>query len=417
MAEAVGAREFEIVLWGATGFTGRLVAEYLLERHGAGGALRWAIGGRSRKRLEEMRAELAVRTGVPSDGLPIVTGDADDEASLEALARRTAVVCTTVGPYGKHGSKLVAACARSGTHACDLTGELPWIRRMIDAHEKEAQGSGARIVHSCGFDSIPSDLGVHFLQREITKRDGAPAKRIRYRVAGFRGAYSGGTVASVLNLLAEAEADPSVRRIMADPYALNPEGERHGPDGPDSKGPVFDEVFQQWTAPFLMAGINTRVVRRSNALLGYPWSKEFRYDEATLMGRGALGWLRAAGFTAGLAAAMGAGSVGPLRRALTRFLPAPGEGPSRDQREAGFFDIRLHAEPSRAGAAAMLARVTGDRDPGYGSTAKMLAESALCLARDPLVAAGGFFTPTSAMGDLLIARLETNAGLTFTIET
>ncbi len=287
-------RELDLVLWGATGFTGRLVAAHLLARHGARGGLRWALGGRSRPKLEALRRELGEAAG----DLPLVVGDGEDEASMGVLAARTRVVCTTVGPYARYGSKLVAACVHRGTHYCDLTGEVQWMRRMIDAHQKEAEASGARIVHTCGFDSIPSDLGVFFLQREMQARHGVPCARVKVRVAGFSGGFSGGTVASMLNMMDEMQRDPSVRRVMSDPYALNPEGERSGPDEPDRTTPAWDPDFEAWTAPFVMAGINTRVVRRTNALLGHPWGREFRYDEAMLMGSGPAGWLKAAGFTA-----------------------------------------------------------------------------------------------------------------------
>jgi short subunit dehydrogenase-like uncharacterized protein len=383
MAEGIaGERELEVVVWGATGFTGRLVAEYLLERHGVGGELRWALGGRSRKKLESVREEIGRATATPAGDLPILLGDADDEASLGALARRTRVVCTTVGPYATVGSKLVAACARAGTHYCDLTGEVQWMRRMIDAHQA---------------------------------RHGVPCALIKYRVAGFRGGFSGGTAASLLNVLDEAARDPAVRRIVADPYALDPEG-RSGPDGPDPTTPVFDADFDAWTGPFVMSGINTRVVRRSHALLGRPWGPDFRYDEAMLMGAGAVGWLKAAALCAALGGVLAAGSIGALRRALGRLLPAPGEGPSRAQREAGFFDIRLFGEHPVDRGKSLRGRVTGDRDPGYGSTAKMLGESALCLAKDPLTVGGGFWTPASALGEPLLARLRDHAGLTFSIE-
>lgn len=408
-------REFEIVLFGATGFTGRLVAECLIERHGAGADLRWALAGRSQAKLERVRRELLAGTGIAEDALPILVADGDDAPALDGLARRTKVVCTTVGPYAKHGSKLVAACVRNGTHACDLTGEVPWMRRMIDAHSVEAEASGARIVHTCGFDSIPSDLGVFFLQREVEARDGLPSPHVRGRVKGFSGAASGGTIASMLNMLDEAEHDPAVRRLLVDPYALNPEGRRDGPDSRDALTPLHDDAFDQWTAPFVMAGINTRVVRRTNALLGDRYGTSFRYDESMLTGPGIGGWLKAAATTGGLGAVMGLGAIGPLRRSLTRFLPAPGDGPSEEQRMAGWFDLRFHAEPGRSGAAPLRAKVTGDRDPGYGSTSRMLTESALCLARDPLAVGGGFFTPASAMGEPLLKRLEEHAGLSFQV--
>jgi short subunit dehydrogenase-like uncharacterized protein len=409
-------REFDVILWGATGFTGRLVAQYLLERYGADGDLRWALGGRSEAKLQKVRSHIGSAAHRSAEALPLVVGNGDDEASLHILARRTRVVCTTVGPYARYGSKLVAACAGLGTHYCDLTGEVQWMRRMIDAHQKDAEASGARIVHNCGFDSIPSDLGVYFMQREMQRRHGVPCCRIAYRVKGFAGGFSGGTAASLLNVLEEASADPAVRRIVADPYALNPEGQRSGPDGPDSVAPAYDDDFGEWTAPFVMAAINTRVVRRTNALLGHPYGADFRYDEATLMGSGIAGLAKASALSAALGAAMAAGAVGPLRGLLASLLPSPGEGPSPAQREAGYFDIRLFGEHPDDPAKSLRGRVTGDRDPGYGSTSKMLGESAVCLARNDLDVAGGFWTPTAAMGSPLLARLEQSAGLEFTIE-
>ena len=322
-------REFDLVLWGATGFTGRLVAEYLLGRYGASGEdLSWALAGRSQQKLEAVRAGLGAAAG----DLPLVVGDADDALFTDGLAARARVVCTTVGPYARYGSKLVASCARQGTDYCDLTGELQWMRRMIDSHQGEAVASGARIVHTCGFDSIPSDLGVFFLQREMQARHGVACSRIKYRVVNFSGGFSGGTVASLLNVMAEAGSNPEVRQILADPYSINPEGQRSGPDEPDRMSPFHDEDFDAWTAPFVMAAINTRVVRRSNALLGYVYGEDFRYDEATLMGPGVLGLAKATAFTAVLGGMLGAGAVKPLRGLLARMLPSPGEGPTRDQR-------------------------------------------------------------------------------------
>jgi len=406
-------REFDVVLWGATGFTGRLVAEYLLARHGAGQKLRWAIAGRSEQKLAAVRAGL----GPAASALPLVVGDGEDEGFLGVLAQRTAVVCTTVGPYARYGSKLVAACAAHGTDTCDLTGEVQWMRRMIDAHEKEAQASGARIVHTCGFDSIPSDLGVAFVQREMQARHGVPCARVRGRVAGFSGGMSGGTAASMIALFEEATRDPKLRRLLADPYALNPEGRRRGRGTSDQTAPRWDEAFGQWTGPFVMGGVNTRVVRRTNALLGESWGADFRYDEAILTGAGPAGWLKAAGVSAGTVAMAAAGAVGPLRGLLARLLPEPGEGPSAERREAGYWDLRFLGEHPSDPRLHLRARVTGDRDPGYGSTAKMLGESAACLAKDPGSVGGGFWTPAAALGERLQRRLETHAGLTFEIET
>jgi short subunit dehydrogenase-like uncharacterized protein len=403
-------REFDLVLWGATGFTGRLVAEYLLGRYGRGDSLRWALGGRSEARLGRVRDDLAA-------DLPLLLGDAADAASMASLAARARVVCTTVGPYARHGSALVAACARTGTRYCDLSGELPWIRRMLEAHQAEAQASGALLVPTCGFDSIPSDLGVFFVQREMRARHGAPSPHVKCRVAGFRGGASGGTLASMLQMLEDAAADASVRRVLADPYALDPPGRARGPDGPDALLPGFDAEYAQWIAPFMMAAINTRVVRRSNALLADAYGADFRYDEALLMGSGPLGAAKASAVAAGMGLGMAALAVGPIRRLVAPRLPAPGEGPSPEQREKGYWDLRFWAAPpAGSGAEPLRARLRGDRDPGYGSTSKMLGESAVCLALDPLEVGGGFHTPASAMGELLIDRLQKHAGVTFEVE-
>lgn len=408
-------KDFDVVIWGATGFTGRLTAAHLLEQHGAGGgSLRWAIAGRNREKLDAVADEIAAETGLDTGSLPRVVADAGDERSLGALVDRARVVCTTVGPYARYGSLLVELCAARGTDYCDLTGEVQWMRRMIDAHEPAARASGARIVHNCGFDCIPSDLGTWFMQRETKARRGSPSPHVKLRVGGFSGGVSGGTAASMLNLVEEAVADPEVRRIMADPYSLNPEGARNGPDGPDARGPAFDADFGQWTAPFVMAAINTRVVRRTNALLDSPYGADFRYDEAVLTGEGPAGFAKAAGQAAAQAAGMAAFAIGPLRRLGARWLPESGEGPSKSQRENGFFELRFHAAPPEgSGAEPLVGRVTGDRDPGYGSTSKMLGQAALCLALDPPKVVGGFFTPAAAMGDALIERLVKHAGLTF----
>ncbi len=409
--------EFDVVIWGATGFTGRLTAAHLLEREGPGGSVRWAIAGRSADKLDAVANEIAAETGVDATSLPRIVADAADETSLRSLVERARVVCTTVGPYAKYGSKLVELCAATGTDYCDLTGEVQWMRRMIDAHESAARASGARIVHNCGFDCIPSDLGVWFIQREMKARTGQASPHVKLRVDGFSGGVSGGTAASMLELVEEASHDAEVRRLLADPYGLNPSDARSGPDGPDPTGPAFDADFGQWTAPFVMAAINTRVVRRTNALTDSAYGPDFRYEEGVLCGSGPVGFAKASAQAVGQLATMGAMAIGPLRALGAKVVPAPGEGPSKEQREKGFFDLRLWAEPPDGSDAAPLrARVTGDRDPGYGSTSKMLGQAALCLAEGGAKVGGGFFTPAAAMGDRLIERLERHAGLRFEIE-
>jgi short subunit dehydrogenase-like uncharacterized protein len=401
-------RPYDIVVVGASGFTGRLVVEYLAEKYPVGAPIRWAVAGRNREKLERVIAEKCTMGEVPA----ILIADSHDSDALVRLARDTRVVLTTVGPYAKYGSELVAACVESGTHYCDLAGEAQWIRQMIDRHQSAAVQSGARIVHSCGFDSIPSDIGVHFLQREARTAFGEPCEEIVLLVKAIKGGASGGTFASMLHVVEQARADREIARILADPYCLNPADERRGPDCRDQHGSRFCADAGVWTAPFVMSAINTRVVRRSNALLDYAYGRDFRYGEATSTGNGFGGWCKSAMMTGGLAAFMLACSFNITRNGIVRrLLPAPGQGPSRQQREHGFFDLRLFGKTKDGEE--LRARVTGDRDPGYGSTSKMLSESAVCLAVDNLQAGGGFWTPAAAMGEVLMDRLTANAGLTF----
>ena len=402
-------RDYDIILFGASGFTGRLVAQYLLETYGLDADLRWAIAGRNQEKLTLLAAEL------DAPDLPIIIADSADPDALASLVTSTKVVCTTVGPYALYGSELVKACAAGGTHYCDLTGEVHWMQDMIGQHQRAAVASGARIAHTCGFDSIPSDLGTLFLQQAMQDEHGVPAQQVKLRVNRFSGAFSGGTVASMINMMEEAGRDKALAEVIADPYALLPEGCPRGDDRNDQTGAVYDADFGRWTLPFVMAGINTRVVRRSNALLDFAYGEGFGYEEAMLAPR-RLG--RVASKLSALAMSAGTLSltVSPLRAVAKKFLPAPGEGPTHAQREKGFFDLYLYGVHPQDSDKDMIARVTGDRDPGYGSTSKMLAEAAVCLAVDELDCEGGFWTPASAMGSVLIARLEESAGLAFTIE-
>jgi len=401
-------RPYDVVVVGASGFTGRLVVEYLAEKYPVGAPVRWAVAGRNRQKLEKVIDERC-RSG---DKPTIVVADSHDSSALRQLAGDTRVVLTTVGPYAKYGSELVAACVESGTHYCDLAGEAQWIRRMIDKHQAGAIESGAKIVNSCGFDSIPSDIGVFYLQQQAMETYGEPCEEIILLVKAMKGGASGGTFASMLNAVEEARSDRAVARILGDPYSLNPEGDRQGPDGRDQNGTRYCSAAGVWTAPFVMAAINTRIVRRSNALLNYAYGREFRYCEATSTGRGPGGWLKSALMTAGLASFMVACTFNFTRSTIVRkMVPAPGQGPTREQRENGFFDLRLFGRMKDGNL--LQAKVTGDRDPGYGSTSKMLSESAVCLALDGLDGTGGFLTPASAMGQPILDRLTANAGLSF----
>lgn len=407
-------RPLDLVVFGATSFVGRLLCEELLRLHGTGGGLRWALAGRSRERLEAWRGSL----GAPAAALPVLVADARDPATLAALCREARAVVSTVGPYALHGEPLVAACAASGTDYADLSGEVQWIRRMTERHEPAARASGARLVHACGFDSIPSDLGALFLQQRARQRFGEPCARVSMRVRALRGGVSGGTIASLLNVLREAADDPALRRLLVDAYALSPpespEVAAARPRQPRTRGARFDAEWGSWCAPFVMSAVNVPVVLRSHALLGQPWGGGFTYDEAVSTGPGFAGWLRAQAMAAGLAAFTAAGALAPTRALLQRFvLPAPGEGPDAEARRRGRFDLRFLGSTARGRHLAV--KVTGDRDPGYGSTARMLAQVATLLVApiEPGTRCGGSWTPASLFGERLIARLAAEAGVKF----
>ncbi len=408
MSEPTATREFDVIVCGATGFTGTLVAEYLLRQYGIDADLRWAIAGRSREKLESLRDSL----GDKAANLETMVADSFDQDALRNLARRTRVVLTTVGPYALYGSALVEACVEEGTHYCDLAGEVQWIRKMIDQHHERAQQTGARIVHCCGFDSVPMDIGVWFLQEEAKKRYGAYCESITMLVKATKGAASGGTIASMVNLIQESRQDRETARVLVNPYSLNPDGERRGPDSRDQQGVVFDENAKAWTAPFVMASVNTKVVRRSHALAGYPYGKDFRYQEAVMTGSGVAGWLKGATMTLGIGGLVLGASFSPTRKFLQNFvLPEPGEGPDREMQQKGFFNLmQIGVLPD---GTLLKSRITGDQDPGYGSTSKMLSECAVCLAKDDIHVGGGVWTPASAMARPLLQRLTENAGLTF----
>ena len=407
----------DIVVWGATGVAGRFTAEYLTERY-APDELSLAVGGRNRGKLDDLVADLTRRSDGWAD-VPVVVGDATDPESLRAIAKDTRVVCTTVGPYTTYGTPLVEACVETGTDYCDLTGEVNWVRETIDRFHEPAVENGARIVHSCGFDSVPADLGTLLVQSYATETHGAPCETVRIYLDGGSGGVSGGTLASFGELFDAAATDPLAREALRNPYSLAPAGERSGVDPGAQRWPQRDSLRGGWSAPSPMAPVNERVVRRSNALLGYPWGREFRCSEVVPTGDGVRGATTAGTVAGGLGLFTAAMSIGPLRSALRRYaFPDPGEGPTREEAEAGHFRIGLLGRGTGAdGRFTVEGAFAADRDPGYGATARMLGESAVCLARGDVDSPfdGGVLTPASGIGLPLAERLR-EVGFTASVD-
>lgn len=409
------AKKFDVILWGATGFTGQLVAEYLAEQGDT--AVKWAIAGRNGDKLASLKERL-VQINPDLNELEILLGDSQDRSSLEKMVGQTKVVCTTVGPYAKYGDLLVRICVEQGVDYCDLTGEVPWIRKNIDLYHEQAQQSGARIVHCCGFDSIPSDLGTLMVQDHAQEMYGRACPQVKFAIIGWSGGVSGGTVASLMDVVQEATKSAEMRKMLANPYNLVP-GKKPDWSQKDQQWGAYDKDFGFWTVPFVMGTINTRIVRRTHALLGNPWGDPFRYSETQRMGEGVTSRLAAQGYSAGFQLFTALAAFKPTRKVLeTAVLPAPGEGPSEEQRENGYFKAKLlgfipptDSEPEIQ----VEGTVIGQKDPGYGETAKMLAESALCLAQEPGKLTG-ILTPASAMGMTLVKRLRA-AGMTFAVES
>ncbi len=387
-------REWDLIVYGSTGYTGRLIAEYLNNQYGIDGDLKWAMAGRSQEKLESVRDEMGI-----SRQIPLVVADVSNPASLQAMAERSQVIISSVGPYQLYGSALVTACAAAGTDYVDLCGEPGWMSEMITAHSDTAKASGARIVFSCGFDSVPFDLGVFFLQQAAQQQLGCVAPRVKGRVRTMNGTFSGGTLASFKATMAAVANDPELYAVLTNPFSLTPGF--IGADQPAGIQPVYDEALASWVAPFIMATINTKNIHRSNLLLGHLYGKDFVYDEMLVTGPGEKGKAIAEAVTADKSM-----STNPLQ---------PGEGPTKEEREAGSYDVLFVGETNNGQS--IRTSVKGDRDPGYGSTCKIIAESAICLLKNPNLVSGGIWTPAPAMGMLLIDRLQKNAGLTFQVES
>jgi short subunit dehydrogenase-like uncharacterized protein len=391
----MSSSKFDIVVYGATGFTGQLVAEYLATQYRGDGDLKWAMAGRSKDKLVSVRDAI----GAPA-ATPLIVADSGDPASIKAMVEQTKSVITTVGPYLLYGNELLSACVAAGVDYFDLCGEPIWMRQKIEQHEAEAKKSGARIVFSCGYDSLPFELGVFRAQEEAKKTFGAPSARVKGRVREMTGTVSGGTAASMRAIVETAMKDLSMVTMLRDPFVLTPGFD--GPKQPLGNRPVFDEDLKSWTAPFVMANINTRNVHRSNMLLGFPYGKDFVYDEMVVTGPGEQG------------EAMAKKVMAANNKLSGTDVPKPGEGPSKEERENGLYDLLFVAlAPDGKQVRAV---VRGDRDPGYGSTSKMISECAICLLRDTPDVAAGIWTPGAAMGHKLIKRLVDHAGLTFGVE-
>lgn len=412
-------KKYDLVVFGATSFVGQILTHYLhhfltLSQHNNNQQITWAIAGRSTTKLNTLKNQL----GVHAQEIDILIADVNDANAIRQLCENTEVVVSTVGPYALYGEPMIKACVETGTDYCDLTGETQWIKKMIDRYQPQAEHTGARIVHCCGFDSVPSDMGVYFLQQQAQQQWQAPATDIKMRVKTLKGAASGGTVASLINVVQEAAADSTLRKALVNPYLLTPQPQSFTIRQHTVRSAEFDQDFNAWIAPFVMAAINEKVVHRSNALLQQAYGENFRYHEAMLTGTGWNGRLKAYSLVAGLAAFMLAAVNKPARHLMTHsLLPKAGEGPTPEQQRLGRFDLRFFGK-SDAGQSIQV-KVTGDRDPGYGSTAKMLGQAALSLLLDHRTDGqktgrkGGFWTPATLFDDRYIQRLEQHAGVRF----
>ena len=383
---------YDFVIYGASGFTGKLVVEYAIQKYLNSEDISWAIAGRNLDKLNDLKEELNI------SHIQALHVDSDDQPSINNLMKCTKCVLTTVGPYQLYGEKIVRTCISSGIDYVDLCGEPGWMHKIIEECSEEAKSTGARIVFSCGFDSIPFDLGVQFVQDEAMSKANKYASAVKGRVRAMNGEFSGGTAASMKATMASLRTNPELLNVLINPHALC-EGHTGAQQEDDSK-PKFDEELDTWVAPFFMAPINTKNIHRSNKLQNHIYGEDFMYNEMWIMGPGDEG-KKAAEMIAG------ANPIGG------EDAPKPGEGPSREKRENGNYDILFCAEVD---GQVFKASVTGDMDPGYGSTSKMITESAICLIKDSADLGGGIYTPAAALGKKLVNRLEANAGLTFKVE-
>jgi len=417
---AIKNKKYDLVVFGATSFVGQILTTYLSDYLSMQGEsaeqIQWAIAGRSSSKLNALKNKL----GEKAQNLDIMIADVNDSDAVHTLCEQTRVVVSTVGPYALYGEPMIKACVDTGTDYCDLTGETQWIKKMIDKYQSQAEHSGARIVHCCGFDSVPSDMGVYFLQQQAQQLWHAPATNVKMRVKVLKGGASGGTVASLINVIQEAAADPALRKALVNPYLLVPQNHTLSARQHYVKSAEFDSDFDAWIAPFVMSAVNERVVHRSNALANNAYGANFSYNEAMLTGQGWNGRVKAYSLVAGLGAFMLAAVTKPVSKLMERYmLPKPGEGPTPEQQRSGRFDLRFIGK-SDAGQSLRI-KVTGDRDPGYGATGKMLGQAALSLVLDhhkngeKTGRNGGFWTPATMFDERYVERLKQHAGIGFEV--
>lgn len=401
-------QSFDIILYGASSFVGQILTAHIQQLNVSG--LRWAIAGRSETKLKDLKKKLHLTK------IPHMIADSNDEASLRKMVLSTKTVLSTVGPYALYGETLVKVCCEEGRNYCDLTGEPQWIYDMIQRYEDKAKASGAKIVHCCGFDSIPSDIGLLQLQNYAKAQTGSYCQRVDFRLKDAGGGVSGGTVASLLNVAKETRHNPQLRKLLGNPHALcsKPEGKARQNN---INTVEYDRGINEWLAPFIMAGINTKIIHRSHELSGTPYGEDFMYSEAVMVGKGPLGAIKSVATTGAMVTLMISGFFDSSRWLLQKFLPKAGHGPSPESQKNGFYDIRFYGYLKGSEKSAITLKLTGDMDPGYGSTAKLLAQAGLSLTFDQPVLdkPGGFWTPASLMGEDLRERLESHAGLKFSI--
>ena len=408
-------REFDIIVWGASSYMGKLIAEHLLSTYGANTGLRWAMGGRNSDKLLAARDRL----GPGAEQISIILAESHDRELLDAMTKRTRVICSSVGPYQFYGEELVASCIENGTDYCDLTGEFLWIRKMIDKYEVKSRERNVRLVNSCGFDSLPSDLGTLFVQAEFKKRYGEFSPEVSMRVEhGFLGVKpSGGTIASILGSFELVAKDKQLMKLAYNPNGLLPNDAAKSTRDMDVKYPKYEQEIKSWVAPYLMASGNTKIVRRGNALMKYRYGRDFLYGEGICSGVGIRGWWRATKATFSLYSMITMMAIGFTRDRLRRKLPQPGEGMSRVERESGSYSLVFIARHPVDTQKNVRAEISGKRDMGYGSSSRMIGEAAVCLALDESSRSvpGGFWTPASCLGEHLIERLQRNAEIKFSI--